>query len=82
MAATTAWTSDELSKIGAAEELQIALLRQDGPLRKPVTIWIVRNGDDLFVRSVNGRTAAWFRGAPRRTHSRWRRRQGRAPRGD
>ena len=63
MAATTAWTSDELSKIGAAEELQIALLRQDGPLRKPVTIWIVRNGDDLFVRSVNGRTAAWFRGA-------------------
>ena len=32
-------------------------------LRKPVTIWVVRNGDDLFVRSVNGRTATWFRGA-------------------
>ena len=63
MAATTAWTSDELSKIGAAEELQIAALQQDGSLRKPVTIWVVRNGDDLFVRSVNGRTAAWFRGA-------------------
>jgi len=63
MAATTAWMSDELSKIGAAEELQIAPLRQDGSLRKPVTIWVVRHGDDLFVRSVNGRTAAWFRGA-------------------
>jgi hypothetical protein len=63
MAATTAWTGDELSKIGAAEELQIAPLRQDGSLRKPVTIWVVRHGDDLFVRSVNGRTAAWFRGA-------------------
>src|SRR5215472_5164929 len=66
MAATTAWMSDELSKIGAAEELQIAPLRQDGSLRKPVTIWVVRHGDDLFVRSVNGRTAAWFRGAQAR----------------
>ena len=63
MAATRTWTSDELSKIGAAEELQIALLRQDGSLRKLVTIWVARHGDDLFVRSVNGRTAAWFRGA-------------------
>jgi len=27
-----------------------------------VTIWVVRVGDDLYVRSVNGRTAAWFRG--------------------
>jgi len=63
MAATTAWTSDELSNIGAAEELQIAPLQQDGSLRKPVTIWVVRHGDDLFVRSVNGRTATWFRGA-------------------
>ena len=56
------WTSDELNKIGAAEELQIASLRRDGTLRNPVTIWVVRLGDDLYVRSVNGRTAAWFRG--------------------
>lgn len=34
----TAWTSEELSKIGNAEELQIASLRADGTLRKPVTI--------------------------------------------
>jgi hypothetical protein len=59
----TAWTNDELSKIGAAEELQIAPLRGDGTLRKPVTIWVVRHGDDLYVRSVNGRTSSWFRGA-------------------
>ena len=63
MAATTTWTSDELSTIGAADELQIAPLLQDGSLRKAVTVWVVRQGDDLFVRSVNGRTAAWFRGA-------------------
>ena len=62
----TAWTSDELTTIGAAEELQIASLRGDGTLRKPVTIWVVRHGDDLYVRSVNGRTAAWFRGTQAR----------------
>ena len=58
----TAWTSHELNKIGKAEELQIASLRRDGTLRNPVTIWVVRVGDDLYVRSVNGRTSAWFRG--------------------
>ena len=58
----TTWTSDELNKIGTAEELEIASLRRDGTLRNPVTIWVVRYGDDLYVRSVNGRTAAWFRG--------------------
>ena len=59
----TTWTSDELNKIGRAEELQIATLRADGTLRNPVTIWVVRHGDDLYVRSVNGRTAGWFRSA-------------------
>ena len=58
----TAWTSDELNRIGNAEELQIASLRRDGTLRKPVTIWMVRLGDDLYVRCVNGRSGAWFRG--------------------
>jgi hypothetical protein len=58
----TAWTSDELNKIGTAEELQLASLRRDGTLRKPVIMWVVRVGDDLFVRSVNGRGSAWFRG--------------------
>ncbi len=28
-----------------------------------MTIWVVRLGDELYVRSVNGRTAAWFRAA-------------------
>ncbi len=58
----TLWTSDELSKIGTADELDIAPCRSDGTLRKPVTIWVVRLGDDLYIRSVNGRTSAWFRG--------------------
>ncbi len=58
----TKWTSEDLTKIGTAEELEIQSLRADGTLRKPVTIWVVRLGDDLFVRAVNGRTGAWFRG--------------------
>ena len=58
----TGWTSDELTKIEAADELEIASFRRDGTLRSLVTIWVVRLGDDLYVRSVNGRTGAWFRG--------------------
>ena len=56
------WTSEELNKVGNAEELRIATLRRDGTLRKPVIIWVVRVGDDLYVRCVNGREGAWFRG--------------------
>ena len=56
------WINDELNKIGTAEELRIASLRRDGTLRKPVIIWVVRVGDDLYVRCVNGRKGAWFRG--------------------
>jgi hypothetical protein len=55
------WTDDELNKIGRAEELRIATLR-----RKPVTIWVVRLDDDLYVRCVNGRQGAWFRGTQTR----------------
>ena len=59
----TVWTSDELERVAAADELEIASARRNGMLRKSVTVWVVRHGDDLYVRSVNGRTAAWFRGA-------------------
>jgi hypothetical protein len=62
----TAWTSEELGRIAAADELDIASLRLDGTLRKPVTIWVVRHGDDLYVRSINGRSAGWFRGTQAR----------------
>ncbi|HTE69488.1 MAG TPA: DUF2255 family protein [Actinomycetes bacterium] len=58
----TGWTSDELTKIGTAQELQIASLRRDGTLRNPRTIWVVRVGDDLYVRSMHGRAGGWFPG--------------------
>jgi hypothetical protein len=62
----TQWTSDQLDKVGRAEELQIASIRPDGTLRKPVTTWVVRHDDDLYVRSVRGRSSHWFRGTQER----------------
>ena len=66
----TQWTSDQLDKVGRAEELQLASIRPDGTLRKPVTIWVVRHGDDLYARSVGGRSAHWFRGTQERHEGR------------
>ena len=62
----TTWTNDELMRIGGAEEMQLASVRPDGTLRPYVTMWVVRAGDDLYVRSVNGRNSAWFRGVQTR----------------
>ncbi|MCB8944496.1 MAG: DUF2255 family protein [Ardenticatenaceae bacterium] len=61
------WTNDELNKIGTADELQIAPRRQNGTLRRPITIWVVRVGAELYVRSYNGPNGSWFRAA-RRSH--------------
>jgi hypothetical protein len=66
----TSWTSDELDKIASAEEVKIASLRRDGTLSKPVTIWVVRCGDDLYVRSAYGRSSGWFRGVQERHEGR------------
>jgi hypothetical protein len=61
----TNWTAHELDSIGQADELEIAVRRPDGTLRKRVTIWVVRDGDDLYVRSGYGNRAAWYRAARR-----------------
>lgn len=57
----TTWTSDELDRIGSADELRIASVRADGTLRPYVPIWVVRVGDDLYVRSYRGADGGWFR---------------------
>jgi hypothetical protein len=64
------WTAEELDKIGAADELEIAALRPDGTLRPSTTIWVVRVGDDLYVRSFRGRGGGWFRSVLRRPEGR------------
>jgi hypothetical protein len=59
----TTWTTDELNRIGGAEELQVASRRPDGTLRPYVTIWVVRSGDELYVRSAHGPDNPWYRRA-------------------
>jgi hypothetical protein len=54
------WTAEQVAEIASPQEVQVIPRRRDGSLRAPTTIWIVGDGDRLFVRSTNGRTAAWF----------------------
>jgi hypothetical protein len=35
-----------------------------------VTIWVVRVGDDLFVRSVRGSAGSWYQGSQQRHEGR------------
>ena len=62
----SAWTNDELDRIRTAQELELTTFRSDGTPRKAVTIWVVRSGDELFIRSWRGQDAAWFRHAQAR----------------
>lgn len=54
----TAWTSDELDRIAAADELEITPLRSG-----PTPIWVVRDSDGLYIRSYRGGDGAWYRAA-------------------
>jgi hypothetical protein len=66
----TAWTTGELAEIESAHEVEISSVREDGTLRSYRIIWGVRVDDDYYVRSVNGPTAAWFRGTRARHEGR------------
>src|SRR4051812_43076514 len=61
--ATRTWTSEELRLIGNADELHIASRRADGSLGRLTTIWAVRAGDDIYVRSAHGWDNGWFQRA-------------------
>jgi hypothetical protein len=64
---TATWTPEDLDAIAGTGEIEIAPRRGDGTLRQATTIWIVRVGDDLYVRSYRGPGGSWYRAA-RRTH--------------
>jgi hypothetical protein len=59
----TTWTTDDLDQIGGATELDIASRRADGSYSPYVTIWAIRSGDDIYVRSAHGPENGWFRRA-------------------
>jgi hypothetical protein len=62
-----AWSTEELDRIGNAQELHIAPQQRDGSLRRAVPIWVVRVDDDLYIRSWRGAGGSWYRAA-RATH--------------
>jgi len=57
------WTGEELQHIDGADELRLASRRQDGSLRPFTTMWVVRTGNDLYVRSAGGPNRPWYRHA-------------------
>jgi hypothetical protein len=61
MRLVSAWTDDQLRRVGGAHELQIAPVRRNGALRGRTTIWVVRAGDDLYVRAAYGPATGWHR---------------------
>lgn len=57
------WTADELDTFGGATEVQISSGRDDGTLPSYVTVWIVRVGSELYIRSAHGPQNPWYRRA-------------------
>jgi hypothetical protein len=66
----TAWTQSDLSRFGAAEEIEIAAIRKDGTVRAPRIIWVVRAGDELYIRAAYGPGSGWHRVARTSGHAR------------
>jgi hypothetical protein len=64
------WNPTELQQLATAREIEVSSLREDGALTKPVTIWAVRAGGELYVRSVRGGAGHWYRAAERRHEGR------------
>ncbi|MCM3921774.1 DUF2255 family protein [Frankia sp. AiPs1] len=54
------WTADALERVDSARELEIAVRRADGTLRRPLPIWVVRVGDQVYVRTWYRRDTGWF----------------------
>ena len=52
----------ELALLDEAMEIRIETARPGGPAHRTI-IWVVVDGDDAFVRSVNGADARWYREA-------------------
>lgn len=57
------WTPEELDRVGQAQELQLATRQRQGGLSRYVTMWVVRVGGNLYVRSAGGPNRPWYRRA-------------------
>ena len=57
------WSSQALRTLALAEEVHLATRRANRTLRSPRIIWVVTNGQRVYIRSTNGPGAAWYRTA-------------------
>ena len=55
------WSQEDLDRLGGAEEVEVSSVRRDGSMSRTRTVWIVRVGDQLYLRSVTGPDGAWYR---------------------
>jgi hypothetical protein len=55
------WSARDLALIGTADEIIIAPDRGDRTPGPALPIWVVRVGDELYVRSYRGPSAGWYR---------------------
>jgi hypothetical protein len=54
------WLKEEIRRIGAFDELHIAVQRADGSRRRWLPIWVVCVGDQVYVRTWYRRDTGWF----------------------
>ena len=59
------WAEEELASLNRAHQIRVAGRRNDGSLRKLVTVWHVVVGGALYARSVKGTEGQWYRGVVR-----------------
>ena len=55
------WSPEELNLLGTAGEVEVSSVHHDGSMSRQRIVWIVRVGNQLFLRSVNGPEAGWYR---------------------
>ena len=56
------FATEDLALLADTEEIEIETARPGGPPHRTI-IWVVVDGDDAFIRSVNGAGARWYREA-------------------
>jgi hypothetical protein len=58
------WSQDELTALGASDDLHIAPYRQDGETTGTLTwIWSVVVDGNLYARAYSGKTSRWYKSA-------------------
>ncbi|WAE75774.1 DUF2255 family protein [Streptomonospora nanhaiensis] len=57
------WTPEELTLYSSTEEIVLTVAHGRRVLRRGRRVWVVREGDDLYVRSLGGHASDWYRSA-------------------